>query len=495
MLTRPTGGIKGRAVSGALSTGSAQIVRVVVQFASVVILARLLTPRDFGIFAMITPIVGFSTMFQDFGLSQALVTAPTLSQAEAAGMFRINLMLSAAIAAILVIAAPGIALLYREPIVMWLTMAMAAQIVIAGATVSHTALLSRSMRFGRLAQIDIAKAILGIAIAIVIAFWWPGPWALAAQTIGAALVGMVLAWTFTGWRPVGRVSLKTLRPMLRFGAGMTTFNLSNYLSRNADNVMIGLAYGAVPLGNYDRAYKLLLYPLQQINQPIASVMIPVLSRLADEPDRYREAYRRTLRQTLLFTLPGMAALICTAPVLVPTLLGARWAPVVTIFQWLGIAGLHQTISNTFGWLFVSQRRTGEYARFGLFSTATCLIAFAAGLPWGPEGVAAAYALSGVFVRLPLIIWQVGGRGPVSRGDIIAVFLPYLVAVAAGMATWWFAAPMIHLPPLAFLVISGALIFFVSWLLIALRADGRRTFADAWGLLPARVRNRLMPRSS
>lgn len=162
MLARPDGGIKGRAVSGALSTGSAQIVRVVVQFASVVILARLLTPRDFGVFAMITPIVGFSTMFQDFGLSQALVTAPTLSQAEAAGMFRINLLLSTAVALLLVVAAPGIALLYREPIVMWLTMAMAAQIVIAGATVSHTALLSRSMGFGRLAQIDIGKAASGL---------------------------------------------------------------------------------------------------------------------------------------------------------------------------------------------------------------------------------------------------------------------------------------------------------------------------------------------
>lgn len=495
MLARPDGGIKGRAVSGALSTGSAQIVRVVVQFASVVILARLLTPRDFGVFAMITPIVGFSTMFQDFGLSQALVTAPTLSQAEAAGMFRINLLLSTAVALLLVVAAPGIALLYREPIVMWLTMAMAAQIVIAGATVSHTALLSRSMGFGRLAQIDIGKAVSGIVFAIAIALWWPGPWALAAQTIGGALVGMILAWSFTGWRPVGRVSLRTLRPMLRFGAGMTTFNLSNYLSRNADNVMIGLAYGAVPLGNYDRAYKLLLYPLQQINQPIASVMIPVLSRLADDADRYRAAYRRTLRQTLLITLPGMAVLICTAPVLVPTLLGERWAPVVVIFQWLGIAGLHQTISNTFGWLFISQRRTGEYARFGLFSTATCLIAFAAGLPWGPAGVAAAYALSGVFIRLPLIVWQVGGQGPVSRRDIIAVFLPYGVAVGAAMGVWWLAAPHLQMPALAFLIASGALIFAVSWGLIAATREGRSTFADAWGLVPERLRGRLSRRVS
>jgi PST family polysaccharide transporter len=490
LLAAPSSAMKSRAVRGAMATTSSQAIKIVVQFVSVVSLARLLTPRDFGVFAMVTPIIGFSTMFQDFGLSQALVTSPNLSQEQAAGMFRMNMALSSVIALFLAILAPAVGYFYGEPIVVWITIAMAAQIVVAGATVSHTALLSRGMKFHKLALIDIAKTIGGFGAAIGVALIYPSPWALASQTIGAAFIGLILAWTMTGWRPVGRTSFESLKPMLRFGAGMTTFNLSNYLSRNADNVMIGWAHGAVQLGLYDRAYKLLLYPLQQINSPIANVMIPILSRIADEPARYRAAYKRTLRQTLLVTTPGMAFLICAAPVLITTLMGERWAPAIPIFQWLGIAGLHQTISNTFGWLFVSQRRTTEYAKFGLFSTATCLAAFAAGLPWGAAGVAAAYAISGVVIRLPVIVLTVGKRGPVSANDIISLFWPYALAISIAMGTWFFGIAMLPIDGVPYLIVSAIYIYAVSWAVLLCMRQGREAFADAIGLLPEKLRRKV-----
>ena len=487
LLSPPGDAMKRRAVRGAIATSTSQAVKLLVQFSSVIILARLLNPRDFGIFAMVTPIIGFASMFQDFGLTQAMVTARELSQGQAATMFRINLVLSAIVAIVLALAAPLVGLFYGESTVVGIAMAMAFQIVLTGCTASHLALLSRGMQFHKLAVLDICATLSGFATALTVAFLAPSVWALAAQSLTAAAVLLTGAWIATGWRPIGRASLADVKPMLRFGGGMTSFNLSNYLARNADNVMIGWAHGAAQLGLYDRAYKLLLFPLSQVNAPLSNVMVPILSRLHGEPDRYRSAYIRTLQQMLLVTVPGVAFLIATADRLIPTLMGANWAPAVPIFMWLGLAAVTQTMTHTFGWLFVSQQRTGEFARYGLVATASCLIAFAIGLPWGAEGVAAAYGISSLAFRLPLIIWTLGRSGPVSRSDVLRLFAPYLLAIACA-ATVWLAA-RVWLPASAplYLCASAALIYSVAWAVLLTLPSGRAAFREGIKLLPLRAR--------
>lgn len=485
LLSPPGDAMKRRAVRGAIATSTSQGVKLLVQFGSVIILARLLDPRDFGIFAMVTPIIGFATLFQDFGLTQAMVTARNLSQGQAATMFRINLALSISVACLLALTAPLIGLFYGENAVIGIAMAMAFQIVLAGCTASHLALLSRAMQFHKLAALDICATLSGFAAALTVAILAPSPWALAAQTLTAAAVMLIGAWIVTGWRPIGRAAPGEVKPMLRFGGGMTSFNLTNYLSRNADNVLIGWAHGAVQLGLYDRAYKLLLFPLTQVNAPISNVMVPILSRLRDEPERYRSAYIRTLQQMLLVTVPGVAFLVATADRLIPTLMGANWAPAVPIFMWLGLAAIHQTVSNTFGWLFVSQQRTGEYARFGLFSAVTCIGAFVVGLPWGAEGVAAAYGISGIVIRLPAIILVVGRSGPVRGGDIVRLFSPYLLATGIAAAAWAAAHAWLPASALLYLCSSAILIYSVAWAVLMAMPSGRAAFGEAIKLLPIR----------
>jgi PST family polysaccharide transporter len=481
--TDESSGFKKAAVRGALAAGASQAIKIILQFISVAVLARLLAPHDFGLVAMITPVVGFSLLFQDFGLTQALVTAKDLTRTEAAAIFRINLALSFAIALIVALLSPFVAMFYHEPALTWLTVGFAAQIILAGATASHLALLTRGLRFNDLALIEVARAAVGLIVAIAIAYYFKTPWALVMQPAAGGLVAMVMAWFMTGWRPTGAAPMSHVRSMLKFGVGMTTFNISNYLSRNADNVMIGWARGAMELGLYDRAYKLLLFPLQQVNQPIGSIMIPVLSRLVDEPERYRAAYRRTLQMTMLATVPGMVFLIVVAPTLITFLLGARWEPAAPIFQWLGVAGLHQTIGNTFGWLFVSQRRTGEYARFGIFSTASCLIAFAIGLRWGATGVAAAYGLSGILVRLPAIVWKVGSTGPISSRNIVDLAVPYAISAGLAAAIWRLAVPFAPSTPLASLIFSGFVVFISFCASISCTHSGRGTLSEVFSLLP------------
>ncbi|MDB5456969.1 MAG: polysaccharide biosynthesis protein [Caulobacter sp.] len=474
--------LKGRAIGGAAVTGLAQAVKVALQFVSVVVLARLLSPSDFGIFAMVMPLTAFVMVFQDLGLTQAVISAREITRGQMSGLFWINLGVSILLAVVLAACAPLLGLFYAEPKVVGLTIALAATIIIAGLGAQHFALLTRDMRFKPLALIDIASNAGGLAVAILIGWWRPSVWALFSATLAQMLIGLAGAWLSSGWRPGRPAPFSEVRAMLRLGGGVTTFNISNFFARNLDNVLIGHISGAAQLGLYDRAYKLLLLPLQQINNPIGRVMVPVLSRLAGEPERYRHAYARTAQQILLVTVPGVLFLIFTADVLIPTLMGKQWAAAAPIFAWLGVAALHQPFSSTAGWLFISQQRTGQFARWGLFNAVTCVAAFVAGLPWGAVGVAAAYALSDVFIRLPALWWYVGREGPVRTKQIWAIATPFLAAGAASAAVLAGLRQVTSGHPFLDLGIAAAAAYLAAGAGLLLSASGRGVLKESLDLV-------------
>jgi PST family polysaccharide transporter len=260
-----------------------------------------------------------------------------------------------------------------------------------------------------------------------------------------------------------------------------SYNLSIYVARNLDKVLIGWRAGPSQLGLYDRAYKLLLLPLQHLNNPIARVMIPVLSRLADDPARYRGVYIRTTQQILLVALPGVVFTIATAPILIPTLLGREWVGAVPIFAWLSITGLHLPMSGTMAWLFLSQRRTREYAIWGLFNAATCAAAFLAGLHWGAYGVAVAYGLSDVLLRMPVLWWYVGRKGPVRTSDLYRLAAPYAAAGAAAGLVLWNIDRVLNYHALPYLGIACVASYLTTGAVLAIFSDGRAVLRESYNL--------------
>jgi len=375
---------------------------------------------------------------------------------------------------------------YDEPRLIAPALALAGSVLVSGLATQHFAHLTKGLRFGAIASIDIASTVLGFAAALAIAWFAPSIWALVASVLVGMAVGLIGAWTTARWLPGRPARFDEVRDLLRLGAGLSTFTLSNFFARNLDNVMIGRWAGAAQLGFYDRAYKLLLFPLQQINNPIGRVMVPVLSRLVDEPHRYRHAYRRTIQLMLMVTLPGVAFMLMFAEPLIVTLMGPRWQPAAPIFAWLALAALHQPLSSTFGWLFVSQRRGGEFGRWGIFNMVTSVAAFAIGLPWGAVGVAAAYAISDVVVRMPVLWWWVGRSGPVRHRDLLAISAPFILALGGTLAVLGglrFWEGNVALPGL---ILAACFAFGTFWSLLAFTAAGRATLAEAAGLVGARL---------
>ena len=477
-LAAPRDNLRARVAGGVAFIGAAQAVKFATQMASVIVLSRILLPADFGTMAMISPLVAFIGVFQGLGLSSAIANAPTITHSQLSTLFWINATMSAALAALVAACAPLMGVFYHQESVVGPTLAMAATILIWGLATLQVGLMNRQMRFRQYAMIDAVASALSIAAAIGIGLLWHNVWALVTSVAADALFTLVGLWFVTGWRPGRPSSIGSVREFLHFGKGVTGFNIANFFARNLDNVLIGKFAGSTELGFYDRAYKLLLFPLQQVNAPVAQVLTPVLSRLADDPERYRSAYVRAIRLMLLVTIPIIVCLLTNAETAIPTLLGQQWTSTVPIFTWLGFSALHQPLTVTTGWLLVSQKRTNELAAWGMFAAATCIVAFIAGLPWGAVGVAAGYTLSDIFIRLPVVFWLVGRRGPIGVRTLCAVAWPNIVANGAAAAVLLMLSQALGFSAFLDLGFRMFCAYAICWTVLALFPSGRRSFGEA-----------------
>ena len=282
----------GTVLRGSFYTALSQGVTVACQIGSVIILSRLLTANDFGLIAMIGPVIVFLSMFKEMGLLQAVIQKKTLTYGQLNALFWINIGVSLSLTLLLIWMAPLIARFYSAPELTALIRVMAVSMFISALGAQHFALLNRQMVFGRIASNASIVAVVTLSVSIIWALISPTPWALVAGTIAGMSVGTLLVWIWVPWTPSRPAMAPGTGELIGFGAGVTSFKLANFFSRNLDNILIGRVWGSIALGLYDRAYKLLLFPLSRVAQPLSQVMIPVLSRMQDEPARYAHAFFR-----------------------------------------------------------------------------------------------------------------------------------------------------------------------------------------------------------
>jgi PST family polysaccharide transporter len=413
----------GRSVRGGAVTAIAQFAKMAIQFGAVVLLARLVAPEAFGLVAMVAAALAFFELFRDLGLSMATVQRPTITHEEVSALFWVNTAVCVLVFAVICALAPALTIFYgREeltPIAIWLGFGVA----IGGLATQHIAILRRQMRFAALSAAEVGAAVIGIIAAVGVAMNGGGLWALVAQRIAWSAALTALSWSLCGWRPGPPARGIGARRLLVFGGNITLASIVSLAARNLDQVLIGWWWGAVPLGFYERANRLLMAPIQNANTPLMAVAMPMLSRLVDNPDRYRAAYLRVLEGVCMVSMPAAALLIAAPDWTVAVLLGSQWAGAAGIVMWLGVAALYQPATNTTNWLFVTQDRTGELVRWSIAGSALRIAAVVAGLPYGAEAVAAAFAVSGLVLHLPLLFHMVGRKGPVRGRDLYAALAP------------------------------------------------------------------------
>ena len=458
-------GLARRAARGAAVTLLGQGGRIVLQLASVVVLARVLTPADYGLVAVVLLVVGVGDVVRDFGLSSATVQAATVSRAQQHTLWWLNTAIGAVLAIGLVLLAGPVAALFGQPAAAGVARALAPVFLLNGATTQFRADLVRSMRFRRLAAADVGAQAVALAVAVGLAVAGAGYRALVAQQLVQAGVLLVVLAASAGWLPRAPRRDTDVRAFLRYGAPLVATQLVNYASKNVDTLTVGLRFGAVSTGLYTRAFQLVNTPLAQLRAPATTVALPTLSRLRDDEDR-SERFLLRAQVVLGYTLVALLALAAGAAVpATAVLLGPRWAGAAPLVALLAASGAFQLLAYVGYWVYLSRGLTAELLRYTLVSLVLQAVCVVAGSLLGLRGVAAGYLLATVLewplsfawlsrrTRLPAAaLYRAAGRilacavlagglafvvSTVSAGLPAAVTL--LLAVAAGLAGYGVAA--------------------------------------------------------
>lgn len=430
-----------RTAHGGVITLGAQGIKFLFRLLEVIVLARLLTPEAFGLVAMVTVVTGFVGVFRDAGLSLATVQRESVTHSQVSTLFWINVLFSLILALVVAAIAPGLSWLYGEPRLTLITWALAVTFVLTGFSIQHGALLQREMRFGALATIELFSLGSGLACAISAAWLGAGYWAIVLLYLVQASLGAILPWLFLSWTP-GRPSRDCgVGSMLAYGGNLSAFRVLNYWGRKSDDLLIGLAWGAGPLGLYTKAYQLLLLPISQLNAPLTNVAVPALSRLQREPEQYRDFYRKALGTVAAVGMPVIAVLLAVSNPLVTALLGSQWTEAVPIFQALGVAAFLGVTNVATGWVYTSLGHVGRQLRWGLFGVPFHVLAILIGFAWGVIGVAIAVSVSRLVIKVPAL-WFCYRGTPVTLGDYWQATGPPTMAAGGALVAGLFASNLL-----------------------------------------------------
>jgi len=458
--------LKGRSVRGGLLTVSSQGVQFVMQTASTVVLARLLTPADFGLVAMVTAVTGLAAAFADFGLSEATIQRKEITHNQVSALFWLNGAIGMGLTLVTTCLGPVLAWFYREPRLREIAFLLSLNFLLGGLRAQPYALLKRQMRYSALAICDISAFLVAVPIAIGLAWRGGGYWALVATPLTTNSIQLALSWLMVRWRPGMPRRDASIRPMIKFGGRVAVSYLICNLNRSADGALIGWYWGAGPLGLYSRALNLLILPLRQLSGPISSVAIPAFSRLQGDPERFARYYLRAARLIVWICAPLYAFLFAAAGPTIALVLGHQWRGAVPVFQFLAISILAELLFQMSLWVLISRGQSDRLLRLLLSISPALVVGYLVGLPQGITGVALCGSLA-LLALLPFILrftFQDTFLSLSALGRIVVypVFLSIAGIVSAKLALHFFAPERILVQ-----LLVEALGFSAAYLLAAL----------------------------
>jgi O-antigen/teichoic acid export membrane protein len=462
--------LKEKTIRGGLARLCAQAANFSLRLGSLMVLARLLEPKDFGLVGMVTAFTGVLTLFRDFGLSAAAVQRASVTDEQMSTLFWINTCVGLLLGVLVVAAAPAIAVFYHEPRLFGVAAVLALGFLFNAAGVQHSALLQRQMRFTALAIINTVALIVGSAVGIGGARAGYGYWALVAMTVTVPLTSTVGFWLTATWIPGMPHRRAGIRSMMRFGGTLTLTGLAVYIASNFEKVLLGRFWGVGALGIYGRAYQLISIPTDNLNSAAGEVAFSALSRLQDDPGRLRGYFLKGYSLVLAMTLPVTIACALFADDIILVLLGRKWMAAIPIFRLLAPTILVYAIANPLGWLVCSLGLVGRSLKMGLVIAPIMIASYVIGLPYGPRGVAFAYSAAMLLWLIPVVAWSVHGTVVSFRDVLLCVSRPFTSSiVAAGLAFGVRLAYGQFLSPVSRLVLESTVLLaiFVGMLLFVM----------------------------
>jgi len=379
-----TATLKQKTVSGLIWSFTENIANHGVTFIVGIILARLLSPQEFGLIGMITIFIAISTSVINSGFSQALIRKNNCTQTDFSTVFYFNLLVGAAMFALLAISAPLISRFFEEPQLIPLIRVLSVVLIIDSVTIIQRTILTKNINFKLQTKISAISSILSGIIGIVMAYNGFGVWSLVARQIAGRFFNSLLLWFWNKWKPLWIFSKDSFHELFNFGYKLLIAGLIQTLYRNIYYAIIGKFFSAAELGYYTRAEGFNQLPSQNITSVVQRVTFPVLASIQDDLPRLKIAYKKLIRSTVLITFTLMLGMAAVAEPLILTLVGEKWRTSILYLQMLSFVGMMYPLQALNLNMLNVQGRSDLVLKLQVIKRILAIPTIVAGVIWGME---------------------------------------------------------------------------------------------------------------
>lgn len=395
-------GLGGVAARGGSIILASQLIRLVIMLASTVLLARLISPDSYGLFAMVAALVALADVLRDMGLSMVALRSPDLTSGQKSNLFWLSVLSGFVLAAAVFLAAPLVSGFYSEPALVGVTEILAVTFLINSIAAQFRVQINRDMRFGVLALTDLVPYAGGFVVALILALRGAQYWALTWQLVTVAVLTLIMSMSLARWFPGLPRRGQRMRKLLTFGSAYVGSQLVTYGMRNADSIAIGRVWGPVALGPYDRAYQLMMIPINNVISPLGRVAIPVMARVRGVQFA---TFSELAHLAIAYLTVGPYLLVAglSSP-LVLVLLGPQWSAAVPLLSILAVGGAFRAIAQISNWMYVAVGGAARFLRLQIVSQLGIVVFMLVGVIWGPVGVAVGHSVGFAIYWLVTLTW-------------------------------------------------------------------------------------------
>lgn len=360
-------------------------------------MARLLTPEDYGLTAIIVSIISIGEIFREMGLSTASIQSKSISRGEKTNLFWVNVFVGSILTLALFSLSSILAEVYGEPRLEPIAQALSVTFLINGATAQFKAGLTRDLRFNAIAFGDALAALLTVSVGVWFALKGHGYWAIVYQQI-AQYCYLLLYYIFLSkWTPTTPNFNVSIRSFLKYGMSLSASQLINQFSRSIDTLVIGHRFGVDILGFYNRAQQVVFMAANQIGPPATSLATPVLSKLQDDNDEFFRFLKTGQSVLLQLSCFAFAFLAINSEIIISIVLGAKWLPSTELLQLLSIWGIFYTAEYPLYWIYLTRGLMKEQLQFTVISRLILVSIILIGSLWSVYTIAVCLVLGQVTV--------------------------------------------------------------------------------------------------
>jgi len=372
-----------------------------------IILARLLVPEDFGLITMVMVLMGFAGLLSDVGLGSALIQKKDVIADHFSAVFWFNSLIGLLLTICLIFLAPQIAIFYSRPELELIAVVLSFTFILSAISMVPRTRLAKELAFKKLAIVDFFSLFFSGCIAITMAFKGYGYWSLVAHQLIERLLSTTFVWLLSDWKPQLRHNIKVISELIGFGSTVFATRTLRHAALQADKLIIGKFLGAVSLGLYDKAYSMMLFPLQNISIVIGNVMFPSLSTIQDDVAHVRDIYLRMTGAISLLTFPMMAGMFVISESFVLGVLGEQWAEIIPLFKIFCVVGFFISIATVTGPVYLSQGKAKLQLKINLINQPLIIFGIIVGLKWGLIGIVIGFSITTIIGVL--ITWWIVGK--------------------------------------------------------------------------------------